>query len=346
MLKRGSGAGDVFGYAIDIAGTETTHSCTTVPVVSGCYYLTVTWDGANGRCFVHGIQETTAAKTVTMGNNGTPVTIGSYNSGASSFLNGRIDEVRIYNRALTATEVYNLYKGSKASVVNKTKTNRLTNGLVGYWTFDGKDIYSTTAIDRSGSGNNGTLTNGPVPTIGKIGQALNFDGSDDYVSLSDFADSSANITISAWVRPRTFDNVWPFISTIVGKELAGNNSYTLRAGDSAIANIRLQWAIIQSNSTAVKLDANITVGLLSTSTWSHVTATYNTSGRQEIYINGVLNASQSTADGTLKDSTTAIEIGRSFAASARIWDGQIDDVRIYNRALSAEEIYQLYNMGR
>src|SRR3989344_4713696 len=260
--------------------------------------------------------------------------------------NGQIDEVRIYNRALTSSEVERLYKGSKASVVNKTKTNRLTNGLVGYWTFDGKDIYSTTAIDRSGSGNNGTLTNGPVPTIGKIGQALNFDGSDDYVSLSDFADSSANITISAWVRPRTFDNVWPFISTIVGKELAGNNSYTLRAGDSAIANNRLQWAIIQSNSTAVKLDANITVGLLSTSTSSHVTATYNTSGRQEIYINGVLNASQSTADGTLKDSTAAIEIGRSFAASARIWDGQIDDVRIYNRALSAEEIYQLYNMGR
>ena len=65
----------------------------------------------------------------------------------------------------------------------------LTNGLVGSWTFDGPDMAVDTAFDRSGQGNNGTLTNGPTRTEGKIGQALNFDGSDDDVKFVISADS-------------------------------------------------------------------------------------------------------------------------------------------------------------
>src|SRR3989338_6317626 len=51
----------------------------------------------------------------------------------------------------------------------------LISGLVGYWSFDGKDMAGNTAYDRSGNANNGTLTNGPVRTIGKIGQGLRFE---------------------------------------------------------------------------------------------------------------------------------------------------------------------------
>ena len=52
----------------------------------------------------------------------------------------------------------------------------LTNGLVGSWSFDGPDMAGVTAYDRSGNANNGTLTNGPVRAVGRIGQALGFDG--------------------------------------------------------------------------------------------------------------------------------------------------------------------------
>ena len=79
----------------------------------------------------------------------------------------------------------------------------LTNGLVGSWTFDGPDIAVDTAYDRSGNANNGTLTNGPVRTEGKIGQALNFDGVNDYVDLgfpSALQLSGPGMDISAWVK--------------------------------------------------------------------------------------------------------------------------------------------------
>jgi len=71
--------------------------------------------------------------------------------------------------------------------INVSRTDTLTNGLVGSWTFDGPDMAVDTAFDRSGNANNGTLTGGPVRTEGKIGQALNFDGVDDYVDLGEGA---------------------------------------------------------------------------------------------------------------------------------------------------------------
>ena len=91
-------------------------------------------------------------------------------------------------------------------------TSGLSCGLVGYWTFDGKDTPWTsssaaTTLDKSGNGNTGTLTNmlqSTAPVPGKIGQALKFDGSSGYVDIG--TNSSlhpANITVSFWIKPNT-----------------------------------------------------------------------------------------------------------------------------------------------
>src|SRR3990167_11541412 len=70
-----------------------------------------------------------------------------------------------------------------ALIIQAPKYIGLTNGLVGYWSFDGKDMAGVTAYDRSGNNNNGTLTNGPTRAIGKIGQGLSFDGVGDSVAI-------------------------------------------------------------------------------------------------------------------------------------------------------------------
>ncbi len=77
----------------------------------------------------------------------------------------------------------------------------LTNGLVGYWTFDGTDINGTTALDKSGQGNNGTIT-GATPAMGKLGQGLKFDGVDDYVWVSNTGVFNASLpyTMSLWAK--------------------------------------------------------------------------------------------------------------------------------------------------
>ena len=97
-----------------------------------------------------------------------------YSANAGLGMKGLIDDVRIYNRALSADEIKRLYNlGGTVKLNSSTVSNNsLQNGLVGWWTFDGKDVSGVQAYDRSGTGNRGTLTSGPARTIGKIGQGL------------------------------------------------------------------------------------------------------------------------------------------------------------------------------
>jgi hypothetical protein len=106
---------------------------------------------------------------------------------------GAIDDVRVYNRVLSADEITRLYQLGGTAKLNTTVSSQpaLESGLVGHWTFDGKDISSTTVartvLDRSGQSNHGTTTGNPLATPGRIGQALSFDGTDDYVNVPDDA---------------------------------------------------------------------------------------------------------------------------------------------------------------
>jgi hypothetical protein len=120
------------------------------------------------------------------------------------YFGGTLDDVRIYNRALSAAEIKRLYKIGGTMVVNKAaNSGSLSNGLVGYWSFDGQDMSrkNNMALDRSGQGNHGTITNGATTTAGKIGQAMQFDGVDpDYVAIGGHFGFPANISVAGWVN--------------------------------------------------------------------------------------------------------------------------------------------------
>jgi hypothetical protein len=143
--------------------------------------------------------------TDTTGVTGTTFEIGRV---VATYFTGTIDDVRIYNRALTPQEIKRLYNIGGTLHIAASQNNKITNGLIGMWSFDAPDLAGTVAYDRSGQGNDGTLTNDPTRAIGKIGQALSFDGADDYVTITnpglptnlDFT-SGNKITLSAWIYP-------------------------------------------------------------------------------------------------------------------------------------------------
>jgi hypothetical protein len=98
-------------------------------------------------------------------------------------MTGNLDDVRLYNRALSDAEIKQVYNLGQAtqntSSVNLQHGSSLASGLVGLWTFDGPDV-TDKIYDRSGQGNNGYFIGGSTSsakTIGKLGQALTFDGS-------------------------------------------------------------------------------------------------------------------------------------------------------------------------
>jgi hypothetical protein len=233
----------------------------------------------------------------------------------------------LYNRALSADEVGQLYR--------LTSPTGVDTGLKGYWSFNGQDVNSTSAYDRSGAGNTGTLTGGPTRTIGKLGQALSFDGTDDYVSLPTALGVTASGTWSAWFKTTSSGN-----NEIIGKDYF--NGSTNSNHRVAVISGQVQFLDGTNDVNAYTLTSS---GTYNDGNWHHMTATWGSGAK--LYIDGVLVAS--SASNAANNSGTYISIGRNNNENnSPTWyfAGSIDEVRVYNRALSQSEIIALYNQGK
>ena len=277
--------------------------------------------------------------TVTTFTNASDIRIGNdYNS---DFFPGSIDDVRVYDRALSASEIQQLYTLGAGTHINTSSANlqdgsSLSQGLVGLWTFDGPTISGTTVDDLSGNGNNGT-NNGATPTIGKLGQALSFDGSSQYVALPNFNPSTvfngsgpiSDFTLSAWALGTYTSGFRPIIGDLSGSifYLGGNDSGT-------------------PDEVAVHFGSDgygfsTSPGYINDGTW-HLWTVVIQGGTFQLYMDGQAVSGATGTVGTF--STTEISIGHT--QRGEYWQGKIDDVRVYDRALSASEVQDLYLMGQ
>ena len=256
---------------------------------------------------------------------------------------GKLDEVRVYNRALSPDEIRRLYNMGATTKFNVSKKQdpSLNQGLVGLWTFDAPDMAGVTAYDKSGNNNNGTLTNGVKKAIGKIGQALNFDGVNDYVSVAD--DSSLRMgtnsfAIVTWVNPASGGSAEYFV---LRKSTAGQYSFSIYP----IATTRRIYTYISDGTNS----SNGTTGnsALPFDQWTHVVVMFNRDeGKVKVYLNGKNDGERDISNVTgAVDPTSSLNIGY-YNGGTYEFRGLIDDVRVYNRALTPDEIKRLYNMGR
>ena len=216
---------------------------------------------------------------------------------------------------------------------------QLQNGLVSYWSFD--EGSGTTASDSSGNGNNGTLVNGPSwITSGQIAGALSFDGIDDYVAFA--SQPQSTISISAWVYAQaTPGNVFPRIIDMPG--------YVLFLAEPSAPGSNPMSLGFRSRRSTQDGQWNTPANSIAYNSWNHVAAVYDsssTSNNADLYINGVKqNISKITSPhGTQTANGGAGIIGNRIPLN-RGWDGLIDELRVYNRALSASEIVSLYDHG-
>src|SRR6056297_3645452 len=251
---------------------------------------------------------------------------------AKSF-DGTIDDVRIYSKALTEDEIEALYESTQHKV-NVSQNNKLTDGLVGMWSFDGPDLSGSTANDVSGNSNDGTLNGEPQPVIGKIGQALEFDGSDDYVEVTSDASAAGlipdHITISFWSKRYNGGNEYSC-------EVVVNNSYYLRMDNDNNIDFRI-WTDLDGDS------GNFSGGSFNFREWYHVVGVFN-GEIMDVYVDGELRTSKNHQGVLDKSSSPLFFIGRTSGGSY-IMEGLLDSVRIYSRALSEKEVQRLYRMGR
>ncbi|MFL5877789.1 MAG: LamG domain-containing protein, partial [Solirubrobacteraceae bacterium] len=183
-----------------------------------------------------------------------------------------------------------------------------------------------TVADASGSGNGGTLS-GTTWATGKYGGALSFNGSNSWVTIPDANSLDLNtFTVSAFVKPAVTQSGW---RTILLKEKPGALAYALYANGVSPA----APAVYVENPTEVGTANGPSA--LPVGQWSYVTGTYDGSALR-LYVDGVLKATKNTS-GTVTASAGALRIGGN-SVWGEWFNGAIDEVRIYNRALSATEI--------
>lgn len=266
------------------------------------------------------------------------------NSGSNYYYDGVIDEVKLYNYPLTASEIMIEYNRGQAVVLGSgtSESQPSSSSLKGWWKLDESSGY--TAFDTSSNNYIATLTNGPTWVQGKIGKALNFDGTDDIVTATGFPFYST-YTLSAWIKPDSWsvDGYRSFISR--GAVFDNNTNYAFAVRyRSASDNYRLTL-YMKNTSTEFGMECIIDNPTYS---WHHAVATFDNSTQLlTFYYDGRYLCSntmgQSPADGS-----QSLKIGSpdTTDSSDDPFDGLIDDVKVFNTVLNTSQIAYEYNQGK
>lgn len=250
----------------------------------------------------------------------------------------------------TWQDLYNLTKGtSTAYFVSASGTeqiviegkegvlsNEIFSGLVAHWKMDeATSTATTTTFDSSGKANHGTFVNGPsrASSTCKVSHCLSFDGADDRVNIPTPLNSfpTSTITVSAWIKVSNHVNWYDYVRN----NWAGNAGAWLLYSDSS-GNARfgvIDGALAQHNATGCST-------AFTTSTWHMMTGTYDTS-TVRVYLDGTQCSATSSLSGQTLYTAGSIQFGEWGSAGATAHE--VDDIRIYSRALSADEIQRLWN---
>lgn len=239
-------------------------------------------------------------------------------------MDGVLDDVSIYNRALSSTEIDSLYHFGGWS-----------HHPVAFYPFSGNPD------DSSGNDNHGIVTGAVLTTdrFGNANSAYSFDGDGDYIDCggSYLFDITRSLSIAAWIEPNNFDTD----HGIVSKMGSLSEAYDLvtSADNSSPPLNHIRFNAGRPFLFSQSIDSQ---------RWHFVAAVFDAAMmRQYIYIDGVLTDSMSTDNNSIPSNNDHLYIGahQPLVVPYWSWDGKLDDIRIYNRPLSSAEMDSLYQIG-
>jgi Concanavalin A-like lectin/glucanases superfamily len=220
-------------------------------------------------------------------------------------------------------------------------TSTLANGLDGYWTFD--EGSGGVLHDSSGNGNNGTLVNYPggqgVWTSGQTGGALQFSAaSQEYVSVPNFAMPTTSMTLTAWVWADSL----PQWATVAGNWNGNWGAFSYSTFESS-PNMSLYVADGGSPPNIVNIDYGTSGGSISLNRWHFLAFVANSLTDTVTFMQDGSVSGSFHYNGQLLASSSELDLGGG--AGLGNWDGKIDDMAIWTRALSSQELASIYNAG-
>jgi hypothetical protein len=360
VASTGAASVSIFNNSNQNCGTNSTSQV----VLNQWVNVLCTFDGNFARTYFNGILESSIPCNYTTFSNIYELKFGRrHTSGLPYFWTGKLDDFGVWNRTLTQQEITNLYTNSvppsittsaSPSLINCGETATLTasststvqpcvkaelpatlqNGLVGYWPFCGN------ANDASGNNNNGTVNGATLTSdrFGNVNSAYNFNGGSNRIVITNsiLTNTPSSYTISLWVL-----NSSTGPGELICDRSQSNYDYKYRL----FFRNDLPGSPVSFNTISNTNLSGILGGDFSTSTWRHITAVGNSSNNTTIlYIDGQAIGNSGFYYPFELNSTT---FGANFAPSGfdQSINGKLDDIAIYNRALSPSEIQQLYNLG-
>ncbi|HEY4285434.1 MAG TPA: LamG-like jellyroll fold domain-containing protein, partial [Chthoniobacterales bacterium] len=338
-----------FGYALTIEPATSTFSFTlgdygvgrdyangtTVPVANTWYHVAATYDGTTMQLYVNGNLEATKTRLIGGNASSTPLEIGSStilgDGDGTGALPRRLDEVEVFNRALSADEIQSVYY---AGSLGKCKPTCLTppSGLTHWWPGD------NTATDIQG-GSNGTLKNGATFANGKVDRAFSFNASQNQYVLAEqgaIVGSAANFTIDAWVK-------WDGGGSDGQQEIYCEGSFNDIINLMLVKNGNVAYPAFQTLSDQWRSVTAATP--VNPNEWHHLVAVLQQGVGGTLYIDG--QSAGTNADmGPGSQFAGETDIGRfAGGGGSRYLSGVADEVEVFGRALTAQEVADIYNAG-
>ena len=262
--------------------------------------------------------------TIAAGQSTTTITINSPNSTDA-------DAGEYFYVVLQAVQNSAANGGKPNASISKHYGTATLNGPVAEWNFDVCTISAPFDIkDTSGNNLHASPINGVATASGKVCSALSLDGINDYAEIADNAnlDISDKLTVMAWIRPDRIPSSG--LMTILSKD----ENYEFHINSAG--NINWWWN--NSSGATREFNSSVTVPI---NVWTHVAIVYEP-GNQRIIINGVESGTR-TYNETLRTNNDPLHIGGDQLFAGRYFDGLIDEVKVYRRALSTAEINSYYN---
>ena len=217
----------------------------------------------------------------------------------------------------------------------------ITAGLVGSWGFD--EATGTSAADASGSGNTATLSGQPTWTVGKVKASLLFDGKGTSVDIrKNVLATNGSYSVAAWVQ-LTSTSGW---ATAVSQDGTNVSGFFLQHTDPNAGNDggKFAFSLVSADSTSGNSVRAVSPFQPLPHVWYHLVGVHDAGNNTiSLYINGTLAATAPVSPAWNATGETVIGRARWQGNAVDFWPGKIDDVRVYNRVLSAQEVQTVYS---
>jgi hypothetical protein len=310
--------------------------------VNTWYHVSFTYDTSAVEIYTNGINQPTASSGTfrnSLYSSDAPIRFATTQNPPGKFMAILLDNVKIFNYALTPAQVaWDYNRGAP----------------VGHWKFDEASSGSAdgaTLIDSSGNGNHGTGDDGADNdglswTSGKFGNAIDFDGDDDRIVIpysGTFAFNSNQITVSGWVKGGTLSANYETLTMRADSDLNWID-WVLYIRTSDQSDVPCLTINFDNDSSLDSDEYACSTEVLNTNIWYHLTGTYDGS-TIKFYRNAELMGKKAKSGGTIPNGNKDIWFGGNEVWSSEYFNGLIDDVRIYNYALTEDMIKEVYNAG-